>query len=60
VKEPPLEKVITPPQSVEGEDWVVLQPITTPMKKLFKQKSPTKFTTVGSNFGVQSFFFLIK
>ncbi len=41
MKKPPLEKVIAPPQIVEGEDWVALQLKTSPMKKLFKQKSLT-------------------
>jgi hypothetical protein len=54
VKESQLAKVIAPPQSVEGEDWVVLQPKTSLMKKIFKQKSLAKITIIGSNSRVQS------
>ncbi len=54
VKESQLPKVIAPLQNVECEDWVVLQPITFLMKKLFKQKFSAKFTIVGPNFRFQS------
>jgi hypothetical protein len=47
VKESPLVGAITPPQSVEREDWIILQPRTSPVEKLFKQKSPAKFCVVG-------------
>jgi len=36
VKESPLAGALAPPQSVEGEDWIVLQLRPSPMKKLFK------------------------
>jgi len=47
VKESPLVGVITPPKNVEVEDWIVLQPRTSLVKKLFKQKSPTKLSAIG-------------
>jgi hypothetical protein len=54
VKESPLVNTIALPQSVEGEDCVVFQSRTSLVKKLFRQKSPTKFNMVGSNSRVQS------
>jgi hypothetical protein len=47
VKESPLVGVIAPPQSVEGEDWIVLQPIASLVKKIFMQKSLAKCCVVG-------------
>jgi hypothetical protein len=47
VKESPLASALAPPQSVEGEDWIVLQPRTSLMKKLFKQKSLAKLSAIG-------------
>lgn len=48
MKESPLVGVIAPPQSVEGEDWIVnLQPKASLVKNLFKQKSLTKFNVIG-------------
>jgi hypothetical protein len=35
-----------PPLSVGGEAWVILQP-RTPMKRLFKHKSPLKMNVEG-------------
>jgi hypothetical protein len=52
VKESPLAGVIAPPQSVEGEDWIVLQPRASHVKKLFKQKSPTKLSVIGIQGGL--------
>jgi len=40
MKETPPTKQITPLKSVEGEDWIVLYGKTSPMKRLFKHKSP--------------------
>lgn len=51
----PLEKIVIeaspqkcppPLQSVEGEDWVVLKARSTPAKKLFKHKFPSKSIVV--------------
>jgi hypothetical protein len=52
VKESPLASAITPPQSVKGEDWSFLQPKTSIVKKLFKQKSPTKLSAIGVQGGL--------
>ncbi len=53
MKESPLVGVIAPPQSVEGEDWIVnLQPKASLVKNLFKQKSLTKFNVIGIQGGL--------
>ncbi len=49
VKEILMKKWTQPPISVEGVDWVVLNPRTSPIKKLFKHKSPSKLN-VGEAF----------
>jgi hypothetical protein len=51
-KESPLVGAIAPPQNVEGEDWIVLQPKASLMKKLFKQKFPAKFCAIGIQGGL--------
>ncbi len=48
VKETPMKKQ-TPPTSVEGVDWVVLNPRALLIKKHFKHKSPSKLN-VGETF----------
>ncbi len=45
-----MKKRTTSPSSVEGEDWVVLKPKTTPTKKLFKKKSSPSKVNVGETF----------
>jgi hypothetical protein len=42
MKETPPTKQTTLVQGVEGEDWIVLHGRTSPMKRLFKHKSPSK------------------
>jgi hypothetical protein len=48
VRKTPPKKLTPPLLSVEGEDWVILQP-RTPMKRLFKHKSPLKMNVEGHN-----------
>jgi hypothetical protein len=53
VKKSPLVGAIAPPQSVEGEDWIVnLRPKASLVKKLFKQKSLAKFNVIGIQGGL--------
>jgi hypothetical protein len=49
VKKTPPRKLTPPPLSVENEDYVILQPRTSPMKRLFMQKSPLKMNVEGHN-----------
>jgi hypothetical protein len=44
-----MKKWTQPPTSVEGVDWVVLNLKASPIKKLFKHKSPSKLN-VGEAF----------
>ncbi len=46
VRENPPKKLSPLLLSVEGEDWVILQPRTF-MKRLFKHKSPLKMNVEG-------------
>jgi hypothetical protein len=54
VKETPTKKRTQPPTSVEGVDWVVLNPKASLIKTLFKQKSPSKLNVGEASIGIQS------
>jgi hypothetical protein len=43
-----------PPTSVEGVDWVVLNPRASPIKKLLKQKFPSKLNVGEVFIGTQN------